>query len=468
MVGTTVPKRARILIVDDDRGAREALEEILEDDHSLVLLEDGYAAIDYVQKEAFDLVLLDLSMPGIDGLHTLKKIRTHDPSMDVIIVSATDRAREAAACIKNGAYDYITKPFDPDTILTVIERVLEKRSLEREVNYLRSEVKSHAGADRIITRSKAIEAILTVIGQVAASNSNVLISGESGTGKELIARAIHDRSPRASKPFVAINCAAIPSDLIESELFGHEKGAFTGAYKQNLGKFGFADQGTVFLDEVSSLKLELQAKLLRFLQEREFTRVGGNRTVSVDVRMIAAANTDLLELSQSQRFRADLYYRLNVVPIDLPPLRQRREDIGLLANHFLSKFNQQMNKNITGLSQEVLTLLERYPWPGNIRELENLMERLAVLNSEGGTIRLKDMPYDLLLHNPSLSGDDLDPSRGKGLTQARREFERQFILRVLKNCSWNQTETARLLNVHRNTLMNKMKALKINGGDENG
>ena len=244
------------------------------------------SALDRIKKESFDLVLLDLIMPDIDGLETLKRIKAHDQLLDVIIISATDRAHEAATCIRNGAYDYITKPFDPDAILTVIERVLEKRSLEQEVRYLRSEVQDRAGLGKIISRSKAIEDILAIIEKVAASSSSVLITGESGTGKELIARAIHRQSARKSKPFVAINCAAIPPDLIESELFGHEKGAFTGAYQQNLGKFEFAHKGTVFLDEVSSLKIELQAKLLRFLQEREFTRVGGNRTISVDVRLV--------------------------------------------------------------------------------------------------------------------------------------------------------------------------------------
>jgi DNA-binding NtrC family response regulator len=456
------------MIVDDDAGAREALEEILEDDYGTACFENGSSALNCIKKESFDLVLLDLIMPDMNGLETLKRIKAHDRLMDVIIISATDRAREAAACIKTGAYDYITKPFDPDAILTVIERVLEKRSLEQEVRYLRSEVEDRTGMGKIISRSKSIEAILAVIGKVAASSSNVLITGESGTGKELIARAIHAQSARATKPFVAINCAAIPSDLIESELFGHEKGAFTGAYRQNLGKFEFAHQGTVFLDEISSLKLELQAKLLRFLQEREFTRVGGNRTIRVDVRMIAASNTNLLELSQKGDFRADLYYRLNVVPIALPPLRQRKEDIALLAHHFLGKFNRQMNKTIDGLNPEVLALFETYPWPGNIRELENLMERLVVLNSGGQSIQVKDLPYDLLFHDPGLPENDTNAMRCKGLTHARQEFERQFIVRMLQNCAWNQTETARLLKIHRNTLMNKIKALHIVVEDEPG
>jgi DNA-binding NtrC family response regulator len=468
MVKNSPSKRTRILIVDDDRGARESLEEILEDDYSVVCLKDGPTALQRIKKESFDLVLLDLIMPDMGGLETLRRIKAHDQLMDVIIISATDRAREATACIKSGAYDYITKPFDPDAILTVIERVLQKRFLEQEVRYLRSEVENRTGMSEIITRSKAVEAILAVIDKVAESSSNVLISGESGTGKELVARAIHSRSARASKPFVGINCAAIPLDLIESELFGHEKGAFTGAFKQSQGKFEYAHQGTIFLDEVSTLKLELQAKLLRFLQEREFTRVGGNHTISVDVRMIAAANTNLLELSQQGAFRTDLYYRLNVVPIVLPPLRQRKEDIEPLALHFLDKFNRQMNKTVVGLSSEVLSLLESYPWPGNIRELENLMERLVVMNSGGGTIQLKDLPYDLLFHDQSLLENDPDPTRCKGLSHARREFERQFIFRMLQNCGWNQTETARFLKIHRNTLINKIKSLNIVVEDEPG
>jgi DNA-binding NtrC family response regulator len=455
---------ARILIVDDDDGTREALEVILEDDYDVACAADGQVALDKLNREAFDLVLLDLIMPGMDGIETLKRIKAYDKQIDVIMVSATDRAREATAAITSGAYDYITKPFDANAILTAIERALQKRSLEQEVRYLRSEVALRFDETRIIGESRPMKAVFSLIDKVAGTTSNVLITGESGTGKELAARAIHNQSPRASKPFVAINCAAIPPELIESELFGHEKGAFTGAYSRNIGKFEFANSGSVFLDEVSNLRLELQAKLLRFFQERDFTRIGGHRSIKVDVRMIAATNISLKQMVQENRFREDLYFRLNVIPIELPPLRNRRGDIPLLANFFLEKFNRKLNQKIEGIAQEAMAILESYHWPGNIRELENLIERLVVLRSNERWIDIKDLPFDLLYNEePMKAGQRVE----KGLMQARRLFERQYILRALKICKYNQAKTARTLRIHRNTLIQKMKALDINSRSEN-
>ena len=449
---------SRILIVDDDEGTREALEAILEDDYDVACAADGQVALDKLNREAFDLVLLDLIMPGMDGIETLKRIKAYDKQIDVIMVSATDRAREATAAITSGAYDYITKPFDADAILTDIERALQKRSLEQEVRYLRSEVALRFDETRIIGESRPMKAVFSMINKVAGTSSNVLITGETGTGKELAARAIHNQSPRVSKPFVAINCAAIPPELIESELFGHEKGAFTGAYSRNIGKFEFANSGSVFLDEISNLKLELQAKLLRFLQERDFARIGGHRPIKVDVRMITATNISLKQMVQENRFREDLYFRLNVIPIALPPLRNRRGDIPLLANFFLDKFNRKLNQKIEGITQEAMTILETYHWPGNIRELENLIERLVVLRSNERWIDVKDLPFDLLYNEDAMkAGQQVE----KGLLQARRLFERQYILRALKICRYNQAKTARMLRIHRNTLIQKMKALDI-------
>jgi len=457
-------KHSRILIVDDDDGTREALEVILEDDYDVACVADGRVALDKLNREAFDLVLLDLIMPGMDGIETLKRIKAYDKQIDVIMVSATDRAREATAAITSGAYDYITKPFDADAILTAIDRALQKRSLEQEVRYLRSEVALRFDETRIIGESRPMKSVFSLINKVAGTTSNVLITGESGTGKELAARAIHNQSPRASKPFVAINCAAIPPELIESELFGHEKGAFTGAYSRNIGKFEFANSGSVFLDEVSNLRLELQAKLLRFFQERDFTRIGGHRSIKVDVRMIAATNISLKQMVQENRFREDLYFRLNVIPIELPPLRNRRGDIPLLANFFLDKFNRKLNQKIEGITQEAMAILETYHWPGNIRELENLIERLVVLRSNERWIDVKDLPFDLLYNEePMKAGQRVE----KGLMQARQLFERQYILRALKICKYNQAKTARTLRIHRNTLIQKMKALDINSRSEN-
>lgn len=456
--------RSRILIVDDDEGTREVLEVILEDDYYVACAADGQVALDKLNREAFDLVLLDLIMPGMDGIEILKRIKAYDKQIDVIMVSATDRAREATAAITSGAYDYITKPFDADAILTAIERALQKRSLEQEVRYLRSEVALRFDETRIIGESRPMQAVFSLIKKVAGTSSNVLITGETGTGKELAARAIHNQSPRVSKPFVAINCAAIPPELIESELFGHEKGAFSGAYSRNIGKFEFANNGSVFLDEISNLKLELQAKLLRFLQERDFTRIGGHRSIKVDVRMITATNISLKQMVQENRFREDLYFRLNVIPIELPPLRNRRRDIPLLANFFLDKFNRKLNQKIEGITQEAMAILETYHWPGNIRELENLIERLVVLRSHERWIDVKDLPFDLLYNEDALkAGQGVE----KGLLQARRLFERQYILRALRICKYNQAKTARMLRIHRNTLIQKMKALEINSRFEN-
>ncbi|MCG6892307.1 MAG: sigma-54 dependent transcriptional regulator [Desulfobacteraceae bacterium] len=458
-------RQSRILVVDDDRATRESMEEILEDDYDVVCVADGPSALEKIQKEVFDLVFLDVVMPEMDGIETLRRIKAFDNSLDVIMVSATDRAREATDSIKSGAYDYITKPFDAEVVLHHLENALHKRSLEQEIRYLRSEMALRAGDTRVISQSDSMKAVFRLVGKVAQAASNVLISGESGTGKELIARVIHNGSPRAEHRFVAINCAAIPPELIEAELFGHEKGAFTGAYRQNIGKFEFANRGTIFLDEISSLKLEMQAKLLRFLQEREFTRVGSNRSIKVDIRMVAATNTRLEEMIADGRFRDDLYFRLNVIPIQLPPLRQRKGDIPLLANYFLERFNRRLNKNIRSIEADAMAVLEAYPWPGNIRELENLIERMVVLEADGKAIDEKALPFDLLFHDEASEEDWQGKTVNRGLIEARRAFERQYVLRALRSCGWNQAETARMLKIHRNTLVQKIKSLKIRRGD---
>lgn len=451
-------KSTRILIVDDDIGARESLEAILEDDYSLVSVDSGIKAIERLNNENFDLILLDVTMPDMDGIETLKRIRKSDKTIDVIMVSAIDRAQEATASIQTGAYDYITKPIDPDSITNVIARALQKRMLEKEVNYLRSEVSQFAKHRQIIGQSACMLEVYTMVDKVAATTSNVLITGESGTGKELIAQAIHTQSQRVKKPFVAINCAAIPSELMESELYGHEKGAFTGAQTRSIGKFEYADNGTVFLDEIASLKLELQAKLLRFLQDAEFTRVGGNRTIQVDTRVIAATNISLKQLVDEEKFREDLYFRLNVIPIELPPLRKRDGDIVLLANYFLNKFNKKLNQKIEGITEDAMEVLKTYHWPGNIRELENLIERLVVLRANERWIDTKDLPFELLFNEKSERNDN---HNDQGLIEARQVFERTYILRALRICNWNQAKTARMLNIHRNTLLQKIKSLDI-------
>jgi DNA-binding NtrC family response regulator len=452
----------RVLIVDDEEGARDSLEVILEELYDVEAVEDGIIALARIQERPFDVVLLDVNMPKVNGLEVLKQIKDHNESIEVIMVSAADRAREASTSLKSGAFDYITKPYEPEEILEAIEKVIRRRSRLTEDQPVHRTTGLDVGPVPIVSQAENMGAVFRIIEKVAETSSNVLISGESGTGKELIARAVHARSPRNQKPFVAINCAAIPPELIESELFGHEKGAFTGAYARNIGKFEYAHGGSIFLDEISSLRLEFQAKLLRVLQEREFSRVGSHQTIKVDVRVIAATSTPLEMLIKEKQFRNDLYFRLNVIPVHLPPLRHRKGDVPLLVDFFLTKFSRIMGKRVRGISPDALEVLESYPWPGNVRELENLIERLIVLGSPDQWIHENDLPFDLLIREENAE------SRGRseatvdlGLIRARQEFERQYILRALQRCRWNQTDTARVLKIHRNTLLQKMKILDL-------
>ncbi len=455
-------EQRRILIVDDEQGARESLEVILEEHYDVEAVEDGMIALARIQEKPFDVVLLDVNMPKVSGLEVLKLIKDYNDAIEVIMVSASDRARDATVSLKSGAYDYITKPYEPEEILEAVEKVIRRRSLQAEIQPTYQGTGLDIGHMQILSRAENMRAVFRIIEKVADTSSNVLISGESGTGKELIARALHAHSPRNQKPFVAINCAAIPSELLESELFGHEKGAFTGAHVRNIGKFEYAHGGSIFLDEISSLRLEFQAKLLRVLQEREFSRVGSHQTIKVDVRVIAATSTPLETLLKEKQFRNDLYFRLNVIPIRLPPLRHRKGDLPLLANFFLTKFNRVLNKRVKGIGRDAMEVLESYPWPGNVRELENLIERLVVLGSPDQWIHENDLPFDLLIREEGGEyPDKKEAATDIGLISARQEFERQYILRALQRCRWNQTDTARVLKIHRNTLIQKMKILEL-------
>jgi DNA-binding NtrC family response regulator len=448
-----------LLIVDDELGARQSLEVILEDDFHVLTAESGQEALGIVQKEPVDLVLLDIHMPEMDGLEVLRKIRERDEEIDIIIVSALNLARKAVEAIKLGAYDYITKPYEPEDILSTVARVIHKRNLHRELDFLRREVEASRGFDQIVTQNKTMLQIFERVKKVAFTSTNVLITGESGTGKELIARSIHQQGNRKHGPFVAINCAAIPSELMESVMFGHEKGAFTGAHARTIGKFEYAHGGTLFLDEISVLRSDLQAKLLRVLQEREIERIGSNRPIKVDIRVISATNTNLAKAVAQGHFRQDLYFRLNVVPISIPPLSERKEDIPLLANHFLRKFNTAFNKKIPGFSEKALAALARYPWPGNIRELENLVERIVVLSAGDEKIDLKNIPYEILMASDQ---DTKEPEMKRGgLIKIRKAIEKQIILSVLEASQWNQTEAAKVLNVNRNSLIQKAKQIGI-------
>jgi len=447
--------KPKILVVDDEKGMRDCMQMLLKENYDLHLAASGRDAIQIIKKEPIDLVLLDIRLPEIDGIEILKLIKGIDDSIEVIMVTAVITVGKAVEAVRLGAYDYITKPFDIEALSDQVAKVIEKRSLLKENHSLRKLIESDYQYEKIVGKSAEIRAVFEIIDKVAESNSTIMITGESGTGKELVARAIHNRSPRKDKLFVALNCAAIPENLLESELFGHEKGSFTGAIGRQIGKFEIASGGTLFLDEVGSLPLPMQAKLLRVIQEKEIERVGGGRPVPVDVRLIAATNSDLKNEIKNRQFREDLYYRLNVIPIHLPPLRERKEDIHLLANHFLNKYNHEFGKKIKGIKSEVLDLLTEYNWPGNVRELENLIERLIVLTKEG-FIEVSKLPLEIRGELTCAPTDSEDT-----LKDAVQKFEASFIRQALEKSGGKKTEAAKLLGIHRNTLTNLEKKLKL-------
>jgi DNA-binding NtrC family response regulator len=459
-----IAQRGTVLVVDDEEGVRASIRAILEDTCDVLEAEDGAAALEVLRAHEVDLVMLDQRMPGEAGIDVLPRIKAADPSTVVVIATAVHDLRTAVEALRRGAYDYLTKPFDVDDILLLAQRALEKRALEREVLGLRSALAGGApgGAaagsfEGMVGRHPEMARIYQLVTQIAATPATVLITGESGTGKELVARAIHRRSERGGQPFVAINVAAIPDTLIESELFGHEKGAFTGAHARKLGKFELAHGGTVFLDEIGCLRLDLQAKLLRALQEREIERIGGARPVPVDVRILSATNVNLKAAVKSRAFREDLYYRLNVVPVHVPPLRERREDIPFLVEHFVGKIAREYRREVRGVSAGALEVLARYDWPGNVRELENVIHRAVVL-ARGAVIQLQDVPLDVALPE---TGSRLAEDTGLPLREACEQFERQYILRVLEGVQWNVSRAARLLGVHRNTVLAKLSGWGI-------
>jgi len=461
---TTAP-RGTVLVVDDEESVRASVRAILEETCDVFEAANGAEALDVLKSREIDLVMLDQRMPGEPGIDVLPRIKAADPSTIVVIATAVRELRTAVEALKRGAYDYLTKPFDVDDILMLAQRAFEKRALEREVLYLRSALAgapSDAGGlagafEGMVGRHPEMVRIYQLIVQLASTPTTVLITGESGTGKELVARAIHARSGRASHPFVAINVAAIPDALVESELFGHEKGAFTGAHAKKLGRFELAQGGTIFLDEIGCLRLDLQAKLLRALQEREIERLGGVRAIPVDVRIVAATNVNLKDAVRTRAFREDLYYRLNVVPIHVPPLRERRDDIGPLAQYFVRKIARECGRDVRGVSAGALEVLTRYDWPGNVRELENVLHRAVVL-TRSQVIHLQDVPLDVAMPE---TGSRVGEDTGPPLRDALEQFERQYILRVLEGVGWNVSHAARRLGVHRNTVLTKLSAWRI-------
>ncbi|HEY7205610.1 MAG TPA: sigma-54 dependent transcriptional regulator [Methylomirabilota bacterium] len=451
--------RPVVLAIDDEPGVRESLHLILQDEFEVLEAADGPSALAVLAERQVDVALLDVRMPGEPGSKVLPKILAIDDSIPVILITADPHLRMAVDAMKAGAYDYVAKPYDVDEILTLVRQAAQQRGLEREVRYLRAELDRAHGFDQLVGRHPRMVRLYETIARIAQTPATVLITAESGTGKELVARAIHNQSPRRAQPFVAVNLAAIPDTLLESELFGHEKGAFTGAHSRKLGKFELAHGGTLFLDEVGSLRIDLQAKLLRALQEREIEHLGGTRTIQVDVRVIAATNTDLRQAIRARTFREDLYYRLHVVPITVPPLRERKSDLPDLAAHFIRKYAQEFKKDVRGLSRGALVALGAYDWPGNVRELENIIERSVALATRP-VIRLDDLPLDLALN-------EVAPGRGEtdgaplGLKEARDRFEQAYVLRALEREDWNQSRAAKGLGVHRNTLIARLGAWGI-------
>jgi DNA-binding NtrC family response regulator len=456
--------RPVILVVDDEPNVRESFRLVLEDAYEVIDVPDGARALEVVRASQVDLVLLDIRMPEMDGIEVLEKIKGIDDGVEVIFVTAVKTLRMAVEAMKLGAFDYVTKPWDDDELLSLVQRALHKRSLEREVTFLRGELARQHDREDIVGEHPEMQKLSRLITQVARTTTTVLITGESGTGKELIARAIHHRGPRRDKPFVPVNPAAIPESLVESELFGHEKGAFTGAHQRKLGRFELAQGGTLFLDEIGLLRPEVQAKLLRVLQEREIERVGGTHPIKIDVRIVAATNLDLKRAVGTGAFREDLFYRLNVVPITVPPLRDRIEDLPLLVDHFIRRYNHEFNKRIEALTPDALAALGAYSWPGNVRELQNIVERTVVL-VDGPLISAADLPLDLTVSPTRPGNASAADKRRVDLNEASDRFERLIVQRVLEESRGNVSEAARVLGLHRNSLKVKLARWKISASD---
>jgi DNA-binding NtrC family response regulator len=438
-------RKIRIMVVDDEHLIRWSLEQNLKKQgYDVLTAGNGEDALRLVREEQPDLVLLDIQLPGITGLEVLEKIKEIDDEIIVIMVTAHGGLETAVNAMRLGAYDYINKPFNLEEMAIVIKKALETSDLRREVARLRSEHKK-SGPPQIIGVNKHMKVVLGMMEKVAKSEATtVLIQGESGTGKELVAKWIHYASSRAEKPFVAINCAAVPATLLESELFGHEKGAFTDAKATKKGLFELADGGTVFLDEIGDMELGMQAKLLRFLEDRTFRRIGGSKVLSVDVRIVSATNKDLLKAIEEKTFRNDLYYRLQVIPIFLPPLRERKDDILTMANHFIEIFNKEFNKSVKGVSGMAEKMLLDYHWPGNIRELKNVIERAIILGNED-TLLLEHLPLEIVAKSSAAAGSPLTtfklPPEGVDI----EEVEKELIRQALETSDWNQSKAAKKL-----------------------
>lgn len=440
-----------ILVVEDDSLMRDFLCETLKrKGYTVQGVRDGRSALDKIKRKRYDLIITDLRMPDIGGMKVLEAARRTAPDTDVVVVTAYGTISGAVKAMKKGAYDYITKPISVDQIELVVEKVLERQKLICENRYLRSELEKRHTFDKMVGASVQMRKVFEIIEMVAPTSATVLIQGESGTGKELVANAIHRCSPAREAPFIKVNCGALPEGLVESELFGHERGAFTGAIRRSKGKFELANKGTILLDEISEAPLSIQVKLLRVLQDGEFERVGGEETLKVDVRVVATTNRDLQEEVEKERFRKDLFYRLNVVPIHLPPLCHRKEDIPPLAKHFLTKYSHHNGRHIKGFSKEVLELLMGYDWPGNVRELENSVERAVIMAQEEF---LLPEHFSLGEGKPGSPEERWEPTVGVTLAAS----EKRLILKTLEREHGNRTRTAQVLGISIRTLRNKLR-----------
>jgi DNA-binding NtrC family response regulator len=436
--------KPRILIVDDEAAMRESLKDwLMEDGYEVNSAESGEAAVKMAAERNWDIVLLDLKMPGMDGIETLEKIKELNPDTEVLMMTAYATVDTAVQAMKEGAFDYLVKPFDPDEVEIQIKKIVEHKDLVVQNILLRKKLEEKYHYDEIIGKSDAMQEVFDLIERVAPTDSTVLITGESGTGKELVAQAIHGNSARCYMPFIAVSCGALPETLLESELFGYERGAFSGADHRKRGRFEMADKGTLFLDEIGDISLKTQVDLLRILQQKEFSRLGSEELIKVDVRILAATNRDLKTAIREKRFREDLFYRLNVISIHIPPLRQRKEDIPLLANAFIQKYCLEMNKEEVKIAPSALKLLMDYDWPGNVRELENIIERALVIG-QGQKIEADGLPF---------SRRDLAPA---DLPKSLKKMESVHIRRILKEANWNISKAARELDIDRQTLYNKI------------
>jgi len=450
------PVNRTVLIVDDDEGMRDTLSAILRRDFRVLRAGSGEQGLSVLAKETVDVVLLDVRMPGIGGFDVLREVKDTERLVEVIMISAINEVETAVQAMKLGAFHYITKDFEYETVLSLVRQAAERAALNRKVLALSAQVADDRERPFVTGPSRAMRDALDLVRKVSKTSATVLILGESGTGKELLARMIHAQSERADGPFLPVNVAAIPGELVESTLFGHEKGSFTGAVRQQLGKFELADGGTLFLDEIGELRPDLQAKLLRALQESEIERVGGARPIKVDLRVIAATNVDLERAVKDGRFREDLYYRLRVIPLQVPPLRERAEDLPDLAAFFIGRYNAKHRKAIRGIEESTMAALQAYPWPGNVRELENLVERLVAV-SEKDWIGDEDLPYEYHLARLTTP----EPVTDGLFDKACEMFERNFIMKALERNRWNVSGTARALGMPLSTLKFKMDRLDI-------